>query len=67
MDSETVQKLRRIVDLIDACGAGGIAEETVMAWIEEDLRARLATEIGGFVSSTLATAPASDNKPESDQ
>jgi hypothetical protein len=67
MDSETVRKLRRVIDLMDACGAGGIAEETVLAWIEEDLRARLATEIGGFVSSPLATAHASSNEPESDQ
>ena len=63
MDSETVRKLRRVIDLMDACGAGGIAEETVLAWIEEDLRARLATEIGGFVSRALATAPMSNNEP----
>ena len=47
MDSETVRKLRRIVDLIDACGAGGVAEETVLAWIEEDLRARMAVPVQG--------------------
>ena len=47
MDSETVRKLRRIVDLIDACGAGGVAEETVLAWIEEDLRARMAVPVEG--------------------
>jgi hypothetical protein len=38
--------LRRLVDMIDACGAANIADsETVLGWMEEDLRARLAVPV----------------------
>lgn len=45
MDREEMRKVRRLVELIDACGASGIDPETVFAWIEDDLRARFATPI----------------------
>lgn len=45
MEREEMQKVRRLVEIIDACGAGGLNPETVFGWIEEDLRARLATPI----------------------
>jgi hypothetical protein len=46
MDGEEMRKVRRLVEIIDACGATGVEPETVFAWIEEDLRARLAKSIG---------------------
>jgi len=46
MEREEMQKVRRLVEIIDACGAGGIDPEKVFAWIEDDLRARLAKPIG---------------------
>ena len=45
MEREEMQKVRRLVEIIAACGAGGLNPETVFGWIEEDLRARLATPI----------------------
>jgi hypothetical protein len=45
MDSDEMRKVRRLVEIIDACGAGGIEPETVFAWIEDDLRARLAKPV----------------------
>jgi hypothetical protein len=46
MDSDEMRKVRRLVEIIDACGASGIDPEIVFAWIEEDLRARLAKSVG---------------------
>ena len=46
LDREEMQKVRRLVEIIDACGASGIEPETVFGWIEEDLRARFATTVG---------------------
>lgn len=46
MDTHEMRLLRRLVDTIDACGAANIADsETVLGWIEQDLRARLATPV----------------------
>lgn len=42
MDSDEMRGVRRLVEIINACGAGDIDPATVFAWIEEDLRARLA-------------------------
>jgi hypothetical protein len=46
LDSEEMRKVRRLVEIIDACGASGVDPEAVFAWIEDDLRARLAKSIG---------------------
>lgn len=46
MDSDEMRKVRRLVELIDACGASGIDPEAVFGWIEDDLRARLAKSVG---------------------
>jgi len=46
MDREEMRKVRRLVEIIDACGASGVEPEAIFAWIEEDLRARLATTVG---------------------
>ena len=46
MDRNEMRVLRRLVDMIDACGAANIADsETVLGWIDEDLRARLAKPV----------------------
>jgi hypothetical protein len=46
MDSNEMRMLRRLVDVIDAAGAANIADsETVLGWIEEDLRARMAVPV----------------------
>jgi hypothetical protein len=45
LDSEEMRTMRRLVDVIHAAGATGINPETVLSWIEEDLRARLASPI----------------------
>lgn len=45
MDSAEMQAMRRLVALIRAT-ADAIDPETVFAWIEEDLRARVAKRIG---------------------
>jgi len=46
LDTNEMRLMRRLVDMIDAVGASGAAEpETVLAWIEEDLRARLALPV----------------------
>jgi len=49
MEREEMRKVRRLVEIIDACGASGIDPETVFGWIEDDLRARFAkpVEIAG--------------------
>jgi hypothetical protein len=45
--------LRRLVDMIDATGAANIADsETVLGWLEEDLRARMAVPVEPSVSET---------------
>ncbi|WP_407146346.1 hypothetical protein [Bradyrhizobium sp. ORS 86] len=46
LDSQEMRSMRRLADLIQAAGATGLESETVFAWIEEDLRARLAKTIG---------------------
>jgi hypothetical protein len=46
MDSNEMRMLRRLVDMIEACGAAGVADsQTVFAWIEEDLRARMSLRL----------------------
>jgi hypothetical protein len=46
LDTNEMRLMRRLVDMIDAVGASGAAEpETVLAWIEEDLRASLALPV----------------------
>jgi hypothetical protein len=46
LDTNEMRMLRRLVDMIDAAGAANIADsETVLGWIEEDLRGRLAKPI----------------------
>lgn len=45
LDSEELRTLRRLVDVIRASGATGIEPGTVLRWIEDDLRARLANPI----------------------
>jgi hypothetical protein len=51
MDSNEMRLLRRLVDMIDATGAAGVADtETVLGWMEEDLRARLAVPVEPTVS-----------------
>ncbi|MCC8961723.1 hypothetical protein H8A95_05155 [Bradyrhizobium sp. Pear76] len=45
LDSQEMRSMRRVVDVIHAAGATGIDAETVFAWIEDDLRARLAKTI----------------------
>lgn len=51
MEREEMRKVRRLVEMIDACGASGIDPEEVFSWIEEDLRARLAKTIPAEPSS----------------
>ncbi|MCG2665886.1 DUF5681 domain-containing protein [Bradyrhizobium sp. GCM10023182] len=46
MDSAEMQMMRRLVALIQAT-ADAIDPETVFAWLEEDLRARVAKQIDG--------------------
>ena len=45
MEREEMRKVRRLVEIIDACGASGIDPETVFGWIEDDLRARFAKPV----------------------
>lgn len=45
MDAAEMQAMRRLVALIQAT-ANAVDAETVFAWIEEDLRARVAKQIG---------------------
>ncbi len=45
MDSDEMRKVRRLVEIIDACGASGVDPEIVFGWIEDDLRARLAKSV----------------------
>ena len=46
LDRNEMRTMRRLVDLITACAAT-TDPETVFAWIEEDLRARVAKKIDG--------------------
>ena len=45
MDSNEMRNVRRLVDLIEACGANTGDPEQVWSWVEEDLRTRRATPI----------------------
>ncbi len=45
LDAEAWASLRRVLDLIEQCGAGGKVPRDVLSAIEEDLRARLALPI----------------------
>ena len=45
MDSNEMRNVRRLVDLIEACGANTGDPEQVWSWVEEDLRTRMATPI----------------------
>ncbi|MCS3449544.1 hypothetical protein M2222_001635 [Bradyrhizobium elkanii] len=45
LDSQEMRSMRRLVEVIQAVGATGLDPEMVFAWIEEDLRARLAKTI----------------------
>lgn len=47
LDSEEMRTMRRLVEVIRAAGATGLDPEMVFAWIEEDLRARLAQPLQG--------------------
>lgn len=61
LDTSEMRLMRRLVDMIDAVGASGAAEpETVLQWIEEDLRARLALP----VEPTQPKSDADDNTDE---
>ncbi|MCP1758025.1 DUF5681 domain-containing protein [Bradyrhizobium elkanii] len=55
LDSQEMRSMRRLVDLIHAAGATGLEPEMVFAWIEDDLRARLAKNIpdAGQVAETV--------------
>jgi hypothetical protein len=66
MDAEALAALGGLIDAIKAAKVDGEPGK-IFAWIEEDLRARLATEIDGFGSKAVATAPANENKSDSDQ
>jgi hypothetical protein len=44
LDSNEMRAMRRLVEIIDTCAATN-DPETVFAWIEEDLRARVAKQI----------------------
>jgi hypothetical protein len=51
MNSNEMRLLRRLVDMIDATDAAGVADsEIVLGWMEEDLRARLAVPVEPTVS-----------------
>lgn len=45
LDSEEMRGMRRLVEVIRTAGATGLDPEMVFAWIEDDLRARLAKTI----------------------
>jgi hypothetical protein len=45
MDRDEMRAVRRLVEIIDACGASGVDPETVFGWIEDDLRARFAKTV----------------------
>jgi hypothetical protein len=46
LDTNEMRLMRRLVDMIDACEASKVADpETVLRWIEDDLRARLALSV----------------------
>ena len=67
LDADARAVLRDLLMVIADTKAEGIEPATIFAWINDDLRARLATEIEGSVSKALAAAPASDDKQESGQ
>jgi hypothetical protein len=66
MDADALAALGGLIDAIKAAKVDGEPGK-IFGWIEEDLRARLATEIDGFGSKAVATAPANENKSESGQ
>ncbi|QOZ34428.1 hypothetical protein XH92_24490 [Bradyrhizobium sp. CCBAU 53421] len=47
LDSEEMRTMRRLVEVIRAACATGLDPEMVFAWIEEDLRGRLAQPVNG--------------------
>jgi len=67
LDPDAREALGELLTIIADTRAEGIEPEIIFGWIAEDLRARLATEIDGFGSKAVATAPANENKSESGQ
>jgi len=61
-----MQMLRRLVDMIEVCAANASPDE-VLAGIEQDLRARYATEIPVNDSKAVAIELAGETKAESVQ
>jgi hypothetical protein len=50
--------MRRLVDMIDACGASSVASpELVLSWPEEDLRMRLVGKVIDEKPDGRKTAP----------
>jgi len=49
-DSPTIRRLLAMADMIEACGATNIPEETVLDWMEEGLRARMAVPVEPSIS-----------------
>ena len=48
MDSHEMRLMRRLVDMISACGAAAAVDvDTVFGWLEQELRARMATVVKG--------------------
>jgi hypothetical protein len=66
MDTEALAALGGLINAITAANVEGDPGK-IFAWIEEDLRARLATEIEGNGSKAVATAHANDDEEESRQ
>jgi hypothetical protein len=67
LDEDARAVLRELLLIIADTRAEGIEPTTIFGWIAEDLRARMATEIDGFGSKAVATAPANENKSEPGQ
>ena len=67
LDADARAVLRELLLIIADTKAEGIEPATIFSWIEEDLRARLATEIDGFGSKAVATEHVSESKSESGQ
>jgi hypothetical protein len=67
LDADARAVLRELLLIIADTRAEGIEPATIFAWIAEDLRARMATEIEGFGSKAVATALSSNDKQESGQ
>jgi hypothetical protein len=66
LEPEAWATLRRVLDLIESCKVEGEPQD-VFAMIEEDLRARMATEIEGNGSKAVATRTRNDDEQDSDQ